>query len=114
MASYYSTPDPTLLLSSDGILVARAPGLEAREPTRDELPEVLAAAFGRVIDRVDPVLLTRSPAQLLKSEHDFNAKVRKVYEKVPVAGHYYEFLFAVVDLMGWLDTRDPLLEQVKI
>jgi hypothetical protein len=114
MTTFYSTPDPTLLLSSDGILVARAPGLEARDPTRDELPEAMAAAFGRVIDRVDPALVTKSPPQLLKSEHDLNAKVRKVYEKVPVAGHSYEFLFAVLDLMGWLDTRDPLLEQVKI
>src|SRR5687768_12791866 len=113
MVTYYATPDPTLLLSSDGIIVTRAPGLGVRDPTRDELPEVVAAAFGRVIDLVDRASVGTATPQLLKSEHDLSERVRKVFEKVPVAGEYYEFLFAVMDLMGWSATRDPLLDQVK-
>ena len=28
METYYATPDPSLLLSSDGILITRAPGFQ--------------------------------------------------------------------------------------
>jgi|GEM_PF-4612300 len=113
METYFATPDPTLLLSSDGIIVARAPGLEVRDPTREELPEVLAAAFGRVMDAVDHVSLPQPMMPLLKSEHDLYEKTRRIFEKIPELGEFYEFAFAISDLMGWTQTHDPLLEQVK-
>jgi hypothetical protein len=72
MVTYCATLDPTLLLSSDGIIVTRAPGLDVRDPTRDELPEVVAAAFAQVIDMVDRASVGKATPQLLKSEHDLN------------------------------------------
>jgi hypothetical protein len=110
--TYFDTPDSQLLLSSDGILVARAPGLDVRKPTRQELTETAAAAFGRAMDGVNYVAFQTPPA-LLSSEHDMYEKTRKVFEKIPELGEFSEFAFAIADLMGWTQTRDPLLEQVK-
>lgn len=113
MKTYFATPDAALLLSSDGVIVARAPGLQARNPTREELPEVLAAAFGRVMEAVDHISLPPPIVPLLKSEHKLYEKTRRVFEKAPKFHEFFEFAFAIGDLMGWTLTHDPLLEQVK-
>ena len=117
METYYATPDPSLLLSSDGILVARAPGLDALEPTREELPDVLAAAFGRAMDAIDHKALgymsAPVPLPLLSNDHDLYEKTRRVFEKAPGFHEFTEFFFAIGDLMGWTHPHDPLLEQVK-
>jgi hypothetical protein len=36
-----------------------------------------------------------------------------VWEKAPKFHEFFEFAFAIGDLMGWTLHRDPLLEQVK-
>ena len=65
------------------------------------------------MDPVDRVSLPYAPAPLLRSEHDLYEKTRHVFEKVPMYGEFYEFGFAIADLMGWTLSHDPLLEQVK-
>ena len=111
----FQTPDQSLALSEDGILVVRTPDLDVRDPTRAELPDVLAAAFGRVMDST--VWISRSGTSMAllsssSSQHDQYEKTRHVLEKAPMF-HEYEFAFAIGDLMGWTLSHDPLLEQVK-
>lgn len=115
METYYETPDPHLLLSSDGIVVTREPGLAAVEPTRADLPDVVAAAYGRVMDSVNHLAFVQAPALMpvLSSQHDIYEKTRRVFEKIPEYGEFYEFAFAIGDLMGWTLQRDPLMEQIK-
>jgi hypothetical protein len=115
MDKFYATPDPHLVISSDGIVVSKAPGLATVEPTRDDLPDVVAAAYGRVMDSVNQLAFLPAPALIpvLSSQHDMYEKTRKVWEKAPQFHEFFEFAFAVGDLMGWTLQRDPLLEQIK-
>jgi hypothetical protein len=116
MESYLATPDPTLALSTDGILVARSPALTVRDPAAGELQDALAAAFGRAMDVADLVAPSNAPAKLLRSsssQHEQYEKVRHVFEKAPLFHEFSEFAFAVGDLFGWTLQHDPLLEQVK-
>ncbi|MGW7463830.1 hypothetical protein ACWGJT_03780 [Streptomyces xantholiticus] len=112
---HYLTPDRTLLLREDGILVERVPDIEAQEPADEDLPPVLSVAFGRALASLS---VNRSDDQYLPpqqyAQQELADRVRKVFEKMPMASEFYEFAFALGDVFGWSTTADPLLAQVQM
>ena len=102
MTIHYLTPDPRMLLRSDGVLVASDPGIEAREPEEDELEPVLMAAAGFGIDALAELMTRRGTEDVLaaRSQVTLTDKVKTIFEKIPEAGDFFEFGFAILSLVG--------------
>ena len=115
MTIHYLTPDPRMLLRSDGVLVASDPGIEAREPEEDELEPVLMAAAGFGIDALAELMTRRGTEDVLaaRSQVTLTDKVKTIFEKIPEAGDFFEFGFAILSLVGFDQGDDPLLRQVQ-
>jgi hypothetical protein len=111
----YSTPDPSLLLRSDGILVRRSPEREVREPDGDDLLTALRAGFGRGIGYLSavPTISSDHPWLPSQSQRELFEKTKKVFETFPVMHEFAEFAFAIADWVGLTADHDPLLRQVQ-
>jgi hypothetical protein len=115
MADLFLTPDPRLLLRSDGVLVHRDVEHEPSEPEDGDLSIALPAAFGRALDylTVAPTVRPDHPYFATRDSVQLYANIRKVFETVPTAHDWFQFAFAISDLAGWSAPSDPLLDQVQ-
>jgi hypothetical protein len=112
MRAHYPTPDPSLLLREDGILVRRAAELEAGHVHDEGLSSALSVGFGRGLAFMSDTF-GNGLGGVSEGQQQQYEKARKVFEKAPEFGDFFEFAFAVGDLLGWTESHDPMLAQVK-
>lgn len=116
MVDYFLTPDPKLILRSDGVLTRPNPDIQAREPEENELADALMSAGGIAVDTLSHAVQGRSDdiAFHARISADVVWKFQQVCEKIPMFGEWIEFANAVVELMGFDLAEDPVLRQVKV